>query len=136
MRRASRIDKNHTEIVDCFRRLGCSVLSLAAMGKGVPDLLVATQGITWLVEVKSGKGQENQLQTEWAENWKGVRALVRDTQGVETIVKTMRSLYAQAHPNASDGLQGDYLSASAALMPALIEPLPSASAADIEAASR
>ena len=91
MRRASKIDANHTEIVDCFRKLGCSVLSLAAMGKGVPDLLVATNGITWLVEVKSGKSKENDLQLEWAENWQGARALVRDTQGVETVVKLMRS---------------------------------------------
>ena len=90
MRRASKVDANHTEIVDCFKKLGCSVLSLAAMGKGVPDLLVATKGITWLVEVKSGKGKENALQQEWAENWKGARALVRDAQGVETVVKLMR----------------------------------------------
>jgi len=91
VRRASKVDANHTEIVDCFKKLGCSVLSLAAMGKGVPDLLVATKGITWLVEVKSGKSKENELQKEWAENWQGARALVRDTQGVETVVKLMRS---------------------------------------------
>jgi len=91
MRRAAKVDANHTEIVDCFKKLGCSVLSLAAMGKGVPDLLVATNGITWLVEVKSGKGKENELQKEWAENWQGARALVRDRQGVETVVKLMRS---------------------------------------------
>jgi len=91
VRRASKVDANHAQIVDCFRKLGCSVLSLAAMGKGVPDLLVATKGITWLVEVKSGKSKENELQKEWAENWQGARALVRDTQGVETVVKLMRS---------------------------------------------
>ena len=91
MRRAAKVDANHTEIVDCFKKLGCSVLSLAAMGKGVPDLLVATNGITWLVEVKSGKNKENELQKEWAENWQGARALVRDRQGVETVVKLMRS---------------------------------------------
>lgn len=90
MRRASKIDANHTEIVDCFKKMGCSVLSLAAVGRGVPDLLVAINGITWLVEVKFGKSKENELQKEWAENWLGARALVRDTQGVETVVKTMR----------------------------------------------
>ena len=91
MRRASKVDANHTEIVDCFKKLGCSVLSLAAVGRGVPDLLVAINGITWLVEVKSGKSKGNLLQREWAENWLGARALVRDSQGVETVVKTMRS---------------------------------------------
>ena len=91
MRRASRVDTNHKVIFDYFAQLGCSVLSLAQLGKGVPDLLVATNGITWLVEVKFGKGKENALQKEWAENWQGARALVRDRQGVEIVVKLMRS---------------------------------------------
>ena len=90
MRRAAKIDANQTELVEAFRRLGCSVLSLAAVGKGVPDLLVATRGITWLVEVKIPKGRENQKQLEFAENWQGCRAVVRDLSGVETVVKTMR----------------------------------------------
>ena len=90
MRRAARTDTNHQEMVEAFRSLGCSVLSLAPLGQGVPDLLVAINGITWLVEVKSGKSKENKLQKEWAENWQGARVLVRDTQGVETVVKTMR----------------------------------------------
>ena len=90
MRRAARVDSNHSVIVSAFCKLGCSVLSLAAVGKGVPDLLVATQGITWLVEIKSGKGKENELQQEWAKSWQGGKALVRDTQGVESVVKAMR----------------------------------------------
>jgi hypothetical protein len=91
MRRNARIDKNHPEIVEAFRKLGASVLSLAPLGRGIPDLLVAIGGVTWLVEIKSKKGKENDLQLEWAENWKGARAVVRDTQGVETVVKLMRS---------------------------------------------
>ena len=90
MRRNARIDKNHPEIVAAFRKLGASVLSLAPLGRGIPDLLVAIGGVTWLVEIKSKKGKENDLQLEWAENWRGARAVVRDTQGVETVVKTMR----------------------------------------------
>ena len=91
MRRNARIDKNHPEVVEAFRKLGCSVLSLAPLGRGIPDLLVAIGGVTWLIEIKSKKGKENDLQLEWAENWKGARAVVRDTQGVETVVKLMRS---------------------------------------------
>ena len=90
MRRAAKIDENQPILVEAFRRLGCSVLSLAAIGKGVPDLLVATCGITWLVEVKIPKGKENQKQLEFAETWQGCRAVVRDLEGVETVVKTMR----------------------------------------------
>ena len=90
MRRAAKIDENQPILVEAFRRLGCSVLSLATIGKGVPDLLVATSGITWLVEVKIPKGKENQKQLEFAETWQGCRAVVRDLAGVETVVKTMR----------------------------------------------
>lgn len=54
VRRAARTDANHAEIVAAFRKLGCSVLSLAAMGKGCPDLLVAKHGQSLLVEVKDG----------------------------------------------------------------------------------
>jgi len=91
MRRNARIDKNHPEVVEAFRKLGASVLSLAPLGRGIPDLLVAIGGVTWLIEIKSRKGKENDLQLEWAENWKGARAVVRDTQGVESVVKLMRS---------------------------------------------
>ena len=81
----------HGEVVEAFRALGASVLSLAPLGRGIPDLLVAIGGVTWLIEIKSKKGKENDLQIEWAENWRGARAVVRDTQGVETVVKLMRS---------------------------------------------
>ena len=91
MRRNARVDRNHPEVVEAFRKLGASVLSLAPLGRGIPDLLVAINGVTWLIEIKSRKGKENDLQIEWAENWKGARAVVRDTQGVETVVKLMRS---------------------------------------------
>ena len=89
MRRAARTDSNHLELVKAFRTLGCSVLSLAAMGKGVPDLLVAFHGITWLVEVKMPKGRETEYQIEFAESWEGCRAIVRDVAGVATTVRVM-----------------------------------------------
>ena len=89
MRRAAKIDANQTEIVDAFRKLGCCVQSLAALGKGVPDIMVSLGGITWLVEIKSGKSKENPLQTAWASSWLGCRAVVRDIEGVVVTVKTM-----------------------------------------------
>ncbi len=54
MRRAARTDANHADIVAALRACGCSVLSLAPMGRGVPDLLCARAGISWLVECKDG----------------------------------------------------------------------------------
>lgn len=90
MRLRAKVDSNHAEIVDAFRRMGVAVQSLAQMGGGVPDLLVSVGGITWLIEVKSGNKEENELQQKWAEKWKGVRMTVRDVAGVESAVKTMR----------------------------------------------
>lgn len=40
MRRAAKIDHTQTAVVQALRAAGCKVLSLAACGKGVPDLLV------------------------------------------------------------------------------------------------
>mgnify|MGYP003671861563 CR=1 FL=1 len=92
MRRAARVDGNQSQLAAAFRSLGCSVLSLAPLGKGVPDLLVAIKGITWLVEVKMPKGKETADQIEFAATWKGCRAIVRDLAGVESTVKTMKFL--------------------------------------------
>jgi hypothetical protein len=39
-RRAAKVDANHSAIVEALRKVGCKVLSLAANGKGCPDLLV------------------------------------------------------------------------------------------------
>ena len=89
MRRAARVDVNHSQLVAAFRSLGCSVLSLAAMGKGVPDLLVATKGITWLVEVKTPKGKQTLDQIEFAKTWKGKQTIVRDVAGVQEVVILM-----------------------------------------------
>lgn len=56
MRRAARKDANHPEVVQAFRDLGCSVLDLARMGEGCPDLLVwiPSRVKMTLVEVKNG----------------------------------------------------------------------------------
>ena len=62
MRRNAKVDANHFEIVAAFRKLGASVLSLANLGRGVPDLLVAWCGVTMLVEVKAPKGKETEDQ--------------------------------------------------------------------------
>lgn len=54
MRRAARTDANQEAIVAALRAMGCSVLSLAAVGKGCPDLLVGFRGVNTLIEVKDG----------------------------------------------------------------------------------
>lgn len=54
MRRAAKVDANHGVIVTALRKCGCQVQSLAAVGKGVPDLLVERAGKLFLLEVKDG----------------------------------------------------------------------------------
>jgi len=54
VRLASKIDSNHESIVRSLRKVGARVLSLAAVGKGCPDLLVYRAGRLYLLEVKDG----------------------------------------------------------------------------------
>lgn len=54
MRRAAKTDANQVAVVAALRAVGASVLSLAAVGKGCPDLVIAHRGRTWLAEVKDG----------------------------------------------------------------------------------
>ena len=54
MRQAARTDENQDRIVSTLRETGARVLSLAAVGKGCPDLLVCRSGTLYLLEVKDG----------------------------------------------------------------------------------
>lgn len=58
--KAARRDKNQPEIIRAFEHLGYQVINIAAAGHvvpGLPDLLVARNGIVALVEVKSAGGK-------------------------------------------------------------------------------
>ena len=52
MRMYGKVDANQAEIVKALRQVGMSVLSLAPMGKGCPDLLVADDDSYFLIEVQ------------------------------------------------------------------------------------
>lgn len=54
MRRAARVDDNQAAIVEALRAAGCSVLSIASIGAGAPDLAVGRGGKTYFLEVKDG----------------------------------------------------------------------------------
>lgn len=94
MRRAAKVDANHAEIAKAFRELGCSVLSLAQMGDGCPDLLVAKHGYSVLVEVKDGSKppSERRLtpdQQDFHAKWLG---LIMIAEGLSDVVEIMREL--------------------------------------------
>lgn len=87
MRRAAKVDDNQEEIVKALRAVGATVQTLAAVGKGVPDLLVGYQGKTILVEVKDGKKSPSERrltedQLKWHGAWNGgPLAIVTDVEG-------------------------------------------------------
>lgn len=77
VRRAAKVDDNQKAITEALRAAGCKVLSLAACGKGVPDLLVLPPFVIYhdrdwcedcdrpvlpyLLEVKNLSGRGNKL---------------------------------------------------------------------------
>lgn len=77
MSRFKKIDDNQKEIVKALRQIpGVSVVSLAACGKGVPDLLVGWKGVNYLLEIKDGKKPPSARrltkdQQEWHSAWNG-----------------------------------------------------------------
>ena len=92
MRRAARIDRNQTEIVEALRKLGASVQPLHNAGDGIPDLLVGFQGRNFLIEVKDGtkKPSARKLtpcQVEWHNEWLGQAAIVTSTEEAIALVE-------------------------------------------------
>jgi Holliday junction resolvase len=69
-----RIDANQKEIIAALRAAGASVRSLAALGHGIPDLLVGFRGVNFLIEVKNKAGRGDRLtedETEFIQEWRG-----------------------------------------------------------------
>ena len=68
----ARIDTNHKEIVKALRELGATVVSLASMKHGCPDLLVGYAGETLLMEIKrDAKAKFTSDQLDFLGKWKG-----------------------------------------------------------------
>ena len=87
---ANRIDANQNEIVAAFERLGCSVIDLSAVGKGVPDLAVSVFRQTVLVEVKTLEGELEPSQIRFHRESKAWIEVARTLEDVERIVAAMR----------------------------------------------
>lgn len=84
MRRAAKRDENESEVVAALRAVGASVQSLAAVGKGTPDLLVGFRGENYLLEVKWPLGTPSRRkltpdQVTWHAGWKGAAYIVESS---------------------------------------------------------
>ena len=90
-----RQDANHKEIRNAFEKLGCSVVDLSPLGKGVPDLLIGYSGICCIcVEVKDGTRPPSARkltkdEEKFRMNWTGGYRLV---QNVDDVTKTVQLL--------------------------------------------
>jgi len=76
LRKHGKIDDNQHEIIAALRKIGCSVISLANVGGGCPDILVGCRGINYLIEIKdSAKVPSKQRltpdQVEFHRKWDG-----------------------------------------------------------------
>lgn len=86
MRRAAKVDQNQDEIVTALRAAGATVQSLAAIGKGCPDLLASLRGAMFLIEVKRAKGKVNELQAEWHAQWQAKVHVVRTPEDALRVI--------------------------------------------------
>jgi Holliday junction resolvase len=95
MRRAARTDSNQEAIVAALRAAGASVQSLAAVGKGVPDLLVGIGGSNYLLECKRQREDRKKApdltedQVTWMKNWRGTVHVVLTEQAALAFVVRM-----------------------------------------------
>jgi hypothetical protein len=85
MRRAAKVDANQEQIVSALRASGAVVQSLAAIGKGVPDLLVSFRGNLFLLEVKDGNKPPSAQkltpdQITWHQAWGAPVEVVRNPE--------------------------------------------------------
>lgn len=92
MRRAARVDANQSAIVAALRKCGCRVESLAAVGNGIPDLLVMRGFRLFLLEIKDGSKVPSARkltpdQVKWHAEWAGAPLAV-----VETVEQALAAL--------------------------------------------
>ena len=85
-RRKSKVDQNQAEIVAALRAVGASVECLHSVGGGVPDLLVGSRGVTYLMEVKTATGSLTPDQERWHPAWRGQVAVVRSVAEAYAVI--------------------------------------------------
>lgn len=67
-----KVDRNQASVVKTLRDNGADVYLLHMVGKGIPDLLVAYEGHTILIEVKDGGNKHfTKDQLAFIAGWKG-----------------------------------------------------------------
>lgn len=97
-----RVDDNHVEIVKALREIGATVQSLAALGKGAPDILCGHRGHNYLFEVKNpgmppSKRKLTIAEEAWHENWRG------SVHFIENFSEALEILTSNTHKHLTGG---------------------------------
>lgn len=97
MKRAAHIDANHQQVVAALRKVGATTLSLAAVGKGCPDLIAGFRGVNVLLEVKNpaaDRGSPTRLTPDeqtFHDGWGGqVTVVTSAEEAVRIVVEAAR----------------------------------------------
>ena len=95
--RAKRVDSNQSEVVKAFRKLGCWVFDLSAVGKGLPDLLISVppHHVLALCEIKDGEKSPSRrkltkAEEEFHEECPSMVWIIKDLEDVRTLVRYYR----------------------------------------------
>ena len=80
MRKRGKIDLNQTKIVENLRKVGFSVVSLANLGNGAPDICVGAYGINFLFEIKQEKKKLTKDEHKFHESWRGQVSIIYSTE--------------------------------------------------------
>jgi len=91
-RLAARVDRNQPEIVDAFKRLGCSVLIISQLKK-CADLVISKRK-TAIIEIKDGSlppsaRRLTKDEQEFRDSWKGPYFIVESLDDVLRVVKEL-----------------------------------------------
>lgn len=89
--RFKRVDDNQSEIVTALRAVGASVQSIAAIGKGCPDILVGFRRVNYLFEIKCkdcppSKQKLTEDEITWQEGWCGQCYIVNSANGALKVI--------------------------------------------------
>lgn len=93
---SKRIDANHNLIVNGLRAVGAEVQSLASVGKGCVDALVAYRGTWYVGEIKDGSKPPSQRkltpdETKWHDRFSS-HAPVHIWTSLEDALKTIGAI--------------------------------------------
>ncbi len=85
MRARPRTDRNQSQIVKELRQMGYSVLSLASIGKGCPDILVGKAFMNYVFEIKDPERSPSERRLTDDEEtfhtlWRGQIAVIETTE--------------------------------------------------------